>query len=171
MTIFGKHFILDVWQGSEYASGLFKLFCRGSKRDTQEGWYMPNWLSYSLRTSPQNLPRPSAIVEGFAKVNSVFIVITSAIILPRWLFSRKIYIQFTVFDTYFSTKLSSTNKRYHMHVLEKCLNMLQEVRSITYVRQLIHLLSLMFLNSFFRLIFFRSRKDATESRIHAQMFS
>ena len=36
MTIFTKHFILIVWQGSAYASGLLKLFCYGSKKDTQE---------------------------------------------------------------------------------------------------------------------------------------
>ena len=29
LTIFAKHSILDVWQGSEYASGLLKLLCRG----------------------------------------------------------------------------------------------------------------------------------------------
>ena len=50
--------------------------------------------------------------------------------------------QFTIFNTYFSTKLSFTNKRYHLHVLEKCLCMLQEVRSIIYFRQFIHPLSL-----------------------------
>ena len=27
---FAKHSILDVWQGSEYASGLLKLLCHGS---------------------------------------------------------------------------------------------------------------------------------------------
>ena len=36
MTIFAKQSILDVWQGSEYASGLLKLFCPGSRKDTQE---------------------------------------------------------------------------------------------------------------------------------------
>ena len=30
MTIFAKHSILDVWQGSEYASGLLMLLCHGS---------------------------------------------------------------------------------------------------------------------------------------------
>ena len=49
MPIFAKHFILDVWQGSEYYSGLLKLFYRGSKRDKQESWYRPNWLQYSLQ--------------------------------------------------------------------------------------------------------------------------
>ena len=43
-----------------------------------------------------------------------------------------------------------------MHVLEKCLYVPQEVRSIIYFRQFIDPLSL-FLNSFFHLIFFRSR--------------
>ena len=46
---------------------------------------------------------------------------------------------------------------YHLHVLEKCLNLLQEVRSIIYFRQFFHPPSLMFLNSFFHLIFFMSR--------------
>ena len=46
LTIFTKHSILDIWQGSEYASGLLKLLCRDSKRDTREGWYMSNWLNY-----------------------------------------------------------------------------------------------------------------------------
>ena len=34
MTISAKYSILDVWQGSDYASGLLRLFCCGSKRDT-----------------------------------------------------------------------------------------------------------------------------------------
>ena len=50
LTIFAKKSIFDVWQGFEYASGLFKLFCHGFKRDTREGWYMPNWLEYWLQT-------------------------------------------------------------------------------------------------------------------------
>ena len=109
--------------------------------------------------SPRNSPRQLAIDEGFAKANSVFIVITSAKILPRWLFLSKTYIQLTIFNTYLSTKWSFTNKRNHqLLVLEKCLYVLQEVRSIIYFRQFIHPLSLMFLNSFFHLIFFRSRK-------------
>ena len=112
-------------------------------------------LEWSL--SPQNSPQQSAIAEGSAGVNRVFIVITWAKILLRWLFPSKIYIQFTIFNTYFSTKLSFTNKRYHLHVLEKCLYVLQEVKSIIYFWQYIHTLSLMFLNSFFHLIFFRSR--------------
>ena len=36
MTVFAKHSISDVWQSSEYVSGLLKLFCHSSKRDTQE---------------------------------------------------------------------------------------------------------------------------------------
>ena len=99
-----------------------------------EGWL----ASYRSRNSPRQLK----IAEGFAEANSVFIVITSAKILPRWLFPCKIYIQFTIFNTYFSAKLSFTNKRYHLQVLEKCLHILQEVRSIIYFRQFIHPLSL-----------------------------
>ena len=41
LTISAKHSILDVWQGSDCASGLLKLLCCGSKRDKQENWYMP----------------------------------------------------------------------------------------------------------------------------------
>ena len=37
LTIFAKHSILDVGQGSEYASGLLKLLCRGTKKDIWEG--------------------------------------------------------------------------------------------------------------------------------------
>ena len=36
LTFFCKHFILDIWHGSEYTSGLLKLLCCGSKRDTWE---------------------------------------------------------------------------------------------------------------------------------------
>ena len=53
----------------------------------------------------------------------------------------KIYIQFTIFNTYFSTKFLFTDKRYHLHVLQRCLYVLQKVRSITYFRQFIHPLS------------------------------
>ena len=107
--------------------------------------------------SPRNAPRQSTIAKGFVEANSVFIVITSASMLPRWLFPSKIYIQFKIFNTYFSTTLSCTNKRYHLHVLGKCLYVLQEVRSIIYFWQFIQYPSLTFLNSFFHLIFFRSR--------------
>ena len=90
-----------------------------------------------MYSSIPNSPRQSAIAQGFAKANSVFIVITSAKI-----FRCKMYIQFTIFNTYFSTKLSFTNKRYHLHVQQKCLYVLQEVRSIIYFPQFIHPLSL-----------------------------
>ena len=36
LTVFAKYSSLDVWQGSEYASGLRKLLCRGFKRYTLE---------------------------------------------------------------------------------------------------------------------------------------
>ena len=110
-----------------------------------------------INYSPQNSPQKSAIAEGFVKANCVFIVITPTKILPRWIFPSKIYIQLTIFNTYFLTKLLFTNKRYHLHVLEKCLYVIQEVRSIIYFWQFIHPPSLTFLNSFFHLIFFRSR--------------
>ena len=72
----------------------------------------------------------------------IFIVIILAKKLQRWSFPSKIYIQFTIFNTYFLAKLLFTNKRYHLHMLEKCLYVLQEVRSIIYFRQFIHPLSL-----------------------------
>ena len=76
-------------------------------------------IQLSSRQLPSVLPRQTD-----------FIVITSAKRLPRWLFPSKIYIQFTIVNTYFSTKLSLTNKRYHLHVPEMCLYVLQEVRSV-----------------------------------------
>ena len=103
--------------------------------------------------SPWNSPRQSAIAEDFAEENSVFVVIILTKILPRWLFPIEIYIQFKIFHSYFLTKLSFKNKRYHLHVLEKCLSVLQEVRSIIYFWKFI----LMFLCSFSRLLFFKSR--------------
>ena len=99
---------------------------------------MKRHATKSLFNSPRNSPRQSAIAERIAEVNSVFTIIT----LPRWLFPSKMYIRITIFNTYFSTKLSFTNKRYPLHVLEKCLYVLQEVRSIIYVWQFIHPLSL-----------------------------
>ena len=80
---------------------------------------MKTWFSINCQTrkySPRNSPRQSAIAEGFAEANSVCIAITSVKILPRWLFHSKIYIQFTIFNTYFSTKLLFTNSTYHLHV-------------------------------------------------------
>ena len=53
MTISAKHSILDIWQGSDYASGLLKLFCCGSKRDTPENWYMTNiYIRFKLSIFP-----------------------------------------------------------------------------------------------------------------------
>ena len=94
------------------------------------------------QSSPQDSPWQSTIAKGFAEASSAFIVINSAKILLRWLFPSNISIQSTISNTYFSTKLSFTNKRCHLHILEKCLYMLQEVRSIIHFQQLIHLLSL-----------------------------
>ena len=54
------------------------------------------------------------------------------------IFPSKIYIQFTIFNNYFSTKFLFTDQRYHLHVLEKCLYVLQKVRSIIYFWQFIH---------------------------------
>ena len=116
------------------------------------------WTSriWSINRQPSKFTSAVSNCQGFSKANSVFIVITLAKILPRWLFPSKIYIQFTIFNTYFSTKLFYTNKRYHLHVLEKCLYVLQEVRPTIYFQLLIHPPSLMFLNSFFHITFSRS---------------
>ena len=51
-TVSAKHFTLDVWHGSDYASGLLKLLYCDSKRDILENWYMPK--IYSLQT--KNFP-------------------------------------------------------------------------------------------------------------------
>ena len=42
LPIFTKRSILDVCPSPEYASDLLKLLLCGSKRDKQEGSYMPN---------------------------------------------------------------------------------------------------------------------------------
>ena len=53
-------------------------------------------LFTNCHSSPQNSSWQSAIAKGFDKANSVFIVITSAKIMLRWLLCSKIYIQFTI---------------------------------------------------------------------------
>ena len=99
-------------------------------------------LIYTLSfCQPSKFTSAVCSCQGFCR-GSVFIVITLVKILPVWLFCSKIHIQFTIFNTYFLTKLLFTNKRYHLHVLEKCLYELQEVRSMIYFRQFIHPLSL-----------------------------
>ena len=42
LPIFTKRSMLDVCPSPEYASDLLKLLLCGSKRDKQEGSYMPN---------------------------------------------------------------------------------------------------------------------------------
>ena len=74
------------------------------------------WFNFS----PQDSPWQSTIAEGFAEANRFFVVITSVKILQGWLFPSNIYIQFTIFNAYFSTKLWFTNKRYHLRMLERC---------------------------------------------------
>ena len=78
--------------------------------------------------------------QGFCQGKQGFY--SNHLLPPRWLFPSKIYIQFTIFNIYFLAKLSFTNKRYHLHVLEKHLYVLREVRSIIYFWQFIHPLSL-----------------------------
>ena len=60
LTIFTKQSILDPWQDSGYASGSLKLFCHSFKRDTWEGWYMPNWL-YSIHSKQRMFPCSNVI--------------------------------------------------------------------------------------------------------------
>ena len=72
-----------------------------------------------------------------------------------WIFSDTFNSWFVIY--YYEIYSHSFIHSYHLHVLEKCLNLLQEVRSIIYFRQFFHPPSVMFLNSFFHLIFFRSR--------------
>ena len=48
LTIFSKHSILDVWEGSEY--GFLKLFCRGSKRDKQDHLIFIGQTGYSIHS-------------------------------------------------------------------------------------------------------------------------
>ena len=61
--IFTEHSMLDVWHGSQYASGFLKLFCRGSQRDTTDCLtcaklvitFTPNSRVFPLfRSSPRN---------------------------------------------------------------------------------------------------------------------
>ena len=61
MTIFTKHSILDIWQGSKYAFSLLMLLCCGSKRNTQEGCYVPDSLS-KLKIFPY-----SEVIHGNTK--------------------------------------------------------------------------------------------------------
>ena len=80
-----------------------------------------------------------------------------------WIFSDTfnswfvIYYYEIYYHSFIHSFIHSLIHSYHLHVLEKCLNLLQEVRSIIYFRQFFHPSSLMFLNSFFHIIFFRSR--------------
>ena len=64
------------------------------------------FLSYC---SPRNSPPQAAIAEGFAEANGVFIVITSAKILPRWLFCSKY-----IFSLQFLIFISQQN--YHVQI-------------------------------------------------------
>ena len=52
MAISAKHPILDVWQGSDFDSGLLHLLCCGSKGYTWKNWYMPNIYSLQAENFP-----------------------------------------------------------------------------------------------------------------------
>ena len=89
------------------------------------------WESFTDIHGPRNSPQQSAIAEGFAEANSVFIVMTWVEILSR-LFPSKIYIQYTIFNIYFLTKLLFTNKRYHLHV-QRRVCMCYKVTYLSYI--------------------------------------
>ena len=94
---------------------------------------IPKFLLWTLAIlcilSPQNSLRQLAIAKGFAKANSVIRVITLEKILPRWLFHRKIYIQFTIIIYKQAISLARASGVSYV---------LQEVRSIVYFWQFIH---------------------------------
>ena len=94
---------------------------------------IPKFLLWTLAIlcilSPQNSLRQLAIAKGFAKANSVIRVITLEKILPRWLFHRKIYIQFTIIIYKQAISLARASGVSYV---------LQEVGSIIYFWQFIH---------------------------------
>ena len=130
--------------GKKISRLLYLISCRNCMG---KEFYRTKQQRISFASSPQPSKFTSAvgICQGFCRGKQCFYSnhlgnknIAELIISQQ---NSKIYIQFTIFNTYFSTKLSFTNKRYHLHVLSKCLYVLQEVRSVIYVRQFIHPLS------------------------------
>ena len=73
-------------------------------------WYILMYIYYILYIFTYILWQPLKFTLavgncwGYAEANSI--------ILWRWLFPSKIYIQFTIFNTYILTKLLFTSKRY-----------------------------------------------------------
>ena len=55
----------------------------GRVKVNQSVYIEPLHTDSSDSTGPRNSPRQSAIAEGFAESNSVFIIIISAKVLPR----------------------------------------------------------------------------------------
>ena len=52
MTISEKHSILDVWQGSDYSSGLLKLLCHSSRGIHEKTDICQTYIRSKLRTFP-----------------------------------------------------------------------------------------------------------------------
>ena len=100
-------------------------------------------LRYTGKTGPRTLSGPSTPRELRTLWGPRTLWVPRTQWGPRTLGGpRTLYIQLTILNTYFSTKLSFTKKRHHLHVLKKCLYVLQVVRSIIHFRQLIDPLSL-----------------------------
>ena len=104
------------------------------------------WLSF-WNTTSINLQASKCTLavgncQGFCRGKQCFYSNHLGKNIAEVIFSSKIYIHFTIFNTYYLTELLFTNKWYHLHMLQKCLYVLEEVRSIIYFRQFIHPLSL-----------------------------
>ena len=127
-------FIKRRLQGRCFSVNIAK-FLRAAFFIEHRWWLLLSWSSLMLCVVEQAFIHPSKFtsVVGNCRGKQCFYSNHLGKILPRWLRRSKIYIRFTIFNTYVSTKLSFTNKRYHLHVLEKCLYVLREVRSIIYV--------------------------------------
>ena len=107
-----------------------------------------NWTVIKLNKTLNDVKQPSKFTSsvgncwGFCRGKQCFYSNHLSKNITEMIILNKIYIQFTIFNTYFSAKLMFTNKIYHLHVLEKQLYVLQEVRSIIYFQQFIHPLPL-----------------------------
>ena len=100
MTIFTKQSILNVWQSSECISGLLKLFCRGSKRDTRERLMYAKLII--LFTSNLEFPSYPFNLKKFWKKYSEVIHGSTTFKLIKRLKKKKITVQFDVFKFSFT---------------------------------------------------------------------
>ena len=105
---------------------------------------IPQWpvILCTMFQQPSKLTSALSNCWGFCRGKQCFCNNHLGKNIASGIIPSKIYIQFTIFNTYFSTLLSFTNKRYNLHVLEKSLCLLPEVRFITHFSQFIHRLSL-----------------------------